>query len=270
MKSFRNIINLHIRVILIYALCAFNLAFIPAVAGKVKQGNALYEKENYDEALKKYTDAQIDKPESPELFFNIADVLYKQRKYNEAEQMFEKAIPQSEPALESKIYYNIGNCKYKQGNLRESIDYYKKALELNPQDEDAKYNIEFVEKKIKEMMSQSKERQEKQQQKQQEQKEKNKPEQKQGGGEQPKEKTQQETQASAGEQNKEQKEKAEQESTQQAETQNEQQMGEQPQALKKDEAESLLRMMADEERNNPKPEDERRKRTRYPEMEKPW
>jgi len=74
--------------IFVIILVLFNLGFGPAVVGKVKQGNKLFQKENYNDALKKYTDAQIDKPESPELFYNIANVLYKQSKYAESEQMF--------------------------------------------------------------------------------------------------------------------------------------------------------------------------------------
>jgi len=40
--------------------------------------------------------------------------------------------------------------------------------------------------------------------------------------------------------------------------------------LSKDEAESLLRMMKDEEKNNPRPEMKDKRKTRYPEVEKPW
>lgn len=239
--------------IIIIIISFFNLAFGPAIVGKVKEGNKLYEKENYDEALKKYTDAQIDRPESPELFYNIANILYKQRKYNEAETMFNKAIPQSDTPLEAKIYYNIGDCKYKQGQLRESLDYYKKALELSPEDNEAKYNIEFVEKKIKEMMSQAKERQEKQEK--QEKKEGEKKEQGKGGQQGQEEKTGRETQA-AKEKQKEQKEG---------------QAAPKHGELSKKEAEALLRMMSDEEKTSGKPEDQTKgRRGYYPEVEKTW
>lgn len=266
------------QIIIIFTVLS-NFGFGPAVVSKVKQANKLYEKENYDEALKKYTDAQIDKPESPELFFNIADILYKQRKYNDAEQMFSKAISQSDTPLGAKIYYNIGNCKYKQGQLRESLDYYKKALELDPKDEDAKYNIEFVEKKIKEMLSQAKERQEKQErekekEKEKQEQEKQKEEQKDSGEQGQKEKTEQETQQMEegikGE-TQQMEEKAGGETKPQEQKPEEKKQGAKPEELNKEEAESLLRMMADEEKNNPRPEDRtRRKPGYYPEVDKPW
>lgn len=285
-------------------LCALNIAFGPAAAGKVKQGNRLYEKENYDEAVKKYTDAQIDMPESPELFFNIADILYKQRKFAEAEKMFEKSVPKADTGLEAKIYYNIGDCRYRQGDLRGSLDYYKKALELDPKDEDAKYNIEFVEKKIKEMISQSKERQEKQKQEQEKQGKQKKDEEKGGeekkegdremaGAEtqqapseaehrQPEEMTQKETQAmeekakpeperKEGREEEERKEeKEEKPATEETagKPPQEKQAG-RPKEMNKEEAESLLRMMQDEEKAGGRLED-KKKRTYYPDTEKPW
>lgn len=234
-------------------LCVLNSGF-----GKITEGNKLYEKGDYDEALKKYTDAQIDRPESPELYYNIANILYKQRKYSETEQMLEKAIPQSDTALEAKIYYNIGNSKYRQGQLRESLDYYKKALELNPDDEDAKYNIEFVERMIKEMMSQSKERQEKQTIEDTEKKEGTPKEQALTG--QAEEKTEQETQAV--------EEKAAGETQPEEEKTGEEKKAEE---LSKEEAERLLQMMQDEEKSAGKPEDRARKRPGYyPEVDKPW
>jgi len=294
-----------------------NLGFGPVTASKVKKANKDYKAENYDEAIKKYTDAQIDNPESPELFFNIADALYKQRKYAEAEQMFEKSLPKADIGITEKAYYNIGDCKYKQGNLRESIDYYKKALEVNPNNEDAKYNIEFVEKKIKEMLSQSEKRQEEQKKENQEERgEQDKKQGEQGDqGQQEKsqsetqgqeqqeqqEKTQNETQGQQGQKKEDQgqqekqdkkqgnqgeqgdqgqqertqqetqgqKEKAQQE-TQGLNQENQGQQGE-PREMTKEEAEALLRMMADEEKGQKKPEDERKiKSSRYPETDKPW
>ncbi len=289
-----------LRIIVIF-LVLFNLAFAPAVVSKIREGNKLFTEQKYDEALSKYTDAQIERPESPELFFNIADTLYQQRKYADAEQMLVKAIPHAEPQLEAKIYYNIGNCKYRQGQLRESLDYYKQALELNPDDEDAKYNIEFVERKIKEMLSQAQKRQEEQQQDQQQeqegqqqqeqqQQEKQQQEQQQQGqqqqgeeGEQkeeekpaaraeegkeedrPEEKEQE--QKAAGEQEKEhEKPQAEQ----QEESADEEQPLPSPEELTKEEAEALLRMIADEERSGERPEEKKRRPARYRETEKLW
>ena len=108
----------------------------------------------------------IDLPSSPRLHFNIGNAAYKKENYREAVKSFEKAeLLASDPGLEGKIYYNLGNCKYRQGRLkeninvgkaidiyREALDYYKQAMERYPKDPDVKYNHEFVERRIKELL----------------------------------------------------------------------------------------------------------------------
>lgn len=123
-----------------------------AVAGgrpKVKEGNKYYAQGKFDQALNKYQDALIDDPESPEIHFNIGDALYKKKKYQEALKSYQKALIAEDVLLQSKAYYNIGNTLYRLGRLPESILAYKKALEINPNDMDAKYNLEFVRNKLK-------------------------------------------------------------------------------------------------------------------------
>ena len=44
----------------------------------------------------------------------------------------------------------MGNTNYRMGKLTEAIKNYEDTLEINPDDEDAKHNIEFVRKKLEE------------------------------------------------------------------------------------------------------------------------
>jgi len=119
--------------------------------GKTRKGNKLYEKGQYDEALKVYKDAQLESPESPQLHYNIGNALYQKRKFKEAAEEYEKALRSDQPLLQEGAYYNLGNSAYRQGKLTDAIQYYEKVLELKPDDMDAKYNLEFVRKKLKEM-----------------------------------------------------------------------------------------------------------------------
>jgi len=118
--------------------------------GKNRKGNKLYEKGQYDEALKVYKDAQLESPESPQLHYNIGNALYQKRKFKEAAQEYEKALRSDRPLLQEGAYYNLGNSAYRQGKLTDAIQYYEKTLQLKPDDMDAKYNLEFVRKKLKE------------------------------------------------------------------------------------------------------------------------
>ncbi len=118
---------------------------------KLKKALKAYQQEQWDEALNAYQDALLDDPENPVLHFNIGDVLYKKEKYEEALQSFQKAIATKDVALQEKVYYNLGNTYYQLKKYKEAIDSYKKALDLVPEDEQAKYNLELVRAKLKEM-----------------------------------------------------------------------------------------------------------------------
>ncbi|MGR3178362.1 MAG: tetratricopeptide repeat protein [Candidatus Anammoxibacter sp.] len=168
-----------------------SIAWIDPSYDKTKEGNKLYFSGKYDEAISKYIDAQMDSSEAPVLDFNIADVQYMTKKYDEAIVAYEKVITNTRNIeLEAKAHFNIGNSLYRQGKLKEALEMYKQTVELtdelvesNSTDveagtlrEDAKFNHEFVEKKIKEMLSKQKDRQEKQEEDKDDKEKKEQPE----------------------------------------------------------------------------------------------
>lgn len=112
----------------------------------------LFKKGEYQKALKKYMDSQIENPESPILHYNMGNVYYEQRKYDKAIDELNKSLAIKNNSIRSKAYYNIGNSYFRQYDFMQAIEFYKKALELNPNDQDAKYNIEIARKKVQENM----------------------------------------------------------------------------------------------------------------------
>lgn len=131
-------------------------AFGGAVAEKVRQGNELYSLNKYTEALDAYNTALALSPENASIVFNTGAVLHQQKKYDQAIESFTKVIASAEGnELKEKAYYNMGNSLFMQGvdrgdvnKLAEAIESYKKALELNPDDQDAKYNLEITRKHL--------------------------------------------------------------------------------------------------------------------------
>ena len=61
-----------------------------------------------------------------------------------AAKSFEEALKSEDTNIQDRAYYNLGNSLYSQQKMKESIAYYRKALELNPKDEDAKFNYELA------------------------------------------------------------------------------------------------------------------------------
>jgi Ca-activated chloride channel homolog len=151
--------------------------------GKVRQGNALFKEQKFDAARNQYQDALLEDPNSPLIQFNIGDVTYKIKDYQKAMESFQKTLNTKDAQLQSKTYYNTGNTLYRLNKLPESILAYQEALKLNPNDQDAKYNLEFVRNKLKEnskpqqQNQQNQQDQQKQQQKEQDQKDQQKKEQ---------------------------------------------------------------------------------------------
>jgi Ca-activated chloride channel family protein len=137
-----------------------------ALYEKMEKGNELFEQEMYDESLNTFVDAQIEFPEDSKLKYNIASAHYKMKNYEEAVKGYlDVAATAQDASLEEKSLYNIGNAMYRQGKLEEAVEYYKKSLELDPEDMDAKKNLEFVREEIKRRINEAKKtEQEKQQQ----------------------------------------------------------------------------------------------------------
>ncbi|MFC1725188.1 tetratricopeptide repeat protein [candidate division KSB1 bacterium] len=121
-------------------------------ADKISEANKLYKEQKFDQALNTYRDALLEDPKSPEINFNIGNTLYKKQQYDEALKHYEETLRSSEidNLTQSKVHYNLGNLQYRAGKWDQSILSYKRALELNPEDMDAKYNLEFVRTKLKE------------------------------------------------------------------------------------------------------------------------
>ncbi|MEE8359859.1 MAG: hypothetical protein V3S04_02905 [Candidatus Omnitrophota bacterium] len=195
----------------------------------VNKANKLYNEGKYDEALKGYNEAEEISPESGVVNFNKGAALYKKYGYEKALGRFSKVLSIHNPGLESKATYNIGNTKYKLGKsleaekqgtttrlYKEALEYYKRTIELNQEDQDAKFNYEFVEKELKALQDKKEERQQNQQQdQQQDQQQKDKQQQSQEGQdkreERQKQKEQEEEEASDKEEKEERSEEEPQE-----------------------------------------------------------
>lgn len=148
-------------------LALANLAFLKSAEKITTDGNQLYEEKKYQSAIDNYRKAQIKKPDDPVVRYNLATALYQVDEYREAAQELEKSIDAAkDDAMKANAYYNYGNTQYRLGLFEEAIESYQKALELNPDDEDAKYNLEFLEK-LKNRFSSPNQKQQQQKQNQQ-------------------------------------------------------------------------------------------------------
>jgi tetratricopeptide (TPR) repeat protein len=82
---------------------------------------------------------------------------------------YERAIESGDPALASAAWYNLGNALYRRQQLEQSLEAYKQALRVNPNDADAKYNLERVLEQMQEQEQQQEQQSDQSQDQQNEQ-----------------------------------------------------------------------------------------------------
>ena len=145
------------RFILLFMIFTFgaSLGYAQKEKKRVRQGNNDYEEGNYQDAEKEYRKALMEKPGYVKGTFNLGDAMYEQENYEESTNLFTEVIERSSEAdPKSSAYYNLGNTFLKENKYKESIDAYKNSLRLNPDDANAKYNLEYARKKLNEQQQQ--------------------------------------------------------------------------------------------------------------------
>lgn len=159
-----------IRSIIIICLFAVGIASADDFTDLAGRGNEAFRENDFKKALEYYHQAEVERPETPQLDYNIANALYKEQKYEEAMEKFQKSMVTEDIGVVAATQYNLGNVQYRMGDYQNSILSYQKSLELNPEDIDAKYNLELARKMLKEQMKPEEQEQEEQQQQKQEEK----------------------------------------------------------------------------------------------------
>jgi Ca-activated chloride channel family protein len=109
----------------------------------IKTGNDLYRQQKYEPAAQAYDEALVKDPENKIAKFNRATTTFRLSKYSEAIKAFDDVITKStETDEKAKAYYNKGAILSSQKRLEESIEAYKNALRQNPNDKDARENLQ--------------------------------------------------------------------------------------------------------------------------------
>jgi len=220
----------------IYALLLMTLSttvFAQKENKLVRQGNKEFDKQNYNEAETDYLKALEINATSTPATYNLGATRYRQDSMAQAVQNWTAtALNQANNAdLRSQSFYNIGNAMMKTQNYQQSIEAYKQALRLNPNDEEARYNLAYAQQML-----------QKQQQDQQggggdDNKDKNKDQNKDKNQDQQNQ-DQQDQQDQQNQQNQDQKDQQQQQ----------QQSQQQQQEISKEEAERILEAMKNNEK----------------------
>jgi Ca-activated chloride channel homolog len=191
----------------------------------IRSGNRSFAENDFKQAELDYMRALESKPDSYKGQYNLGGALYKQGNYEDASKIYNSLTYGNRPEkVKADAYYNLGNSLVHSQQYAEGIEAYKNALRLNPNDPDAKYNMEYAKRMLQE-----------QQDKQQGQDDKNEEQQDQGD----------DNQEDSGQEDQQQ----EQQQQQEQEQQQQQQQQQQEQQMSKKEAERMLEALKNEEHN---------------------
>src|SRR5512133_278879 len=121
----------------------------------IRKGNREYGKENYSESEIQYRKAEEKSKRSPDAVFNIGDALYRQKKYDDASKQFlDNANMNEDVFKKASAWYNMGNSLLQSRKVKESIEAYKNSLKLDPDNQQAKYNLGYAQNLLKQQEQQ--------------------------------------------------------------------------------------------------------------------
>ncbi|HSV87193.1 MAG TPA: tetratricopeptide repeat protein, partial [Bacteroidales bacterium] len=139
----------------------FFYPFIQTVSGQadrrsVRQGNRLYQEQQFGDAEIKYRESLQENPGNIEGMFNLGNSLYRQERYKEASQKFEALTRISQDDQKrAYAYHNWGNSLLKSQDFAGSVSAFKNALRINPMDDQTRFNLAYALQKLQEQQNQS-------------------------------------------------------------------------------------------------------------------
>ncbi len=112
--------------------------------GHNRQGNRLYREGRYDEALTEYRSGQVLAPELAALGFNAGNALFQSGDVEAALREYQQAASAGDDKFAAAALYNAGDALLAAGDLDGAIQAFRQSLLRNPDDLDAKYNLEVA------------------------------------------------------------------------------------------------------------------------------
>jgi len=136
---------------------------------EVEKGNGLAGEGEHDAALHHYDEASRLDPGSPIPDFNRGIVLSGQGKAQEAGDAFLGAAAAEDPRVAADALYNLGNVLLEAQQYEPAVEAYLSSLDLDPEDADARRNLEIAWKRLEEQQQQQQQQNQDQQNQDQDQ-----------------------------------------------------------------------------------------------------
>lgn len=226
---------IHVIALLLFAMVSY--AGLPS--SDVKKGNTAAQTGSFDQAQYHYLRALEDHGDTSLVLYNMGNAVYGAGDFEKASQLFSASLDSNATlARQSETLYNLGTSKLQAQKPDQAIPAYIEALRRNPEDLDAKQNLELA-------LRMRQQQQQQQQQQEQNQDQQQQDEQKQDSTQQQNDQQQKQDQ---NQQNQDQQQQQQQQQQGDQNRQKQEQQG-QPQQMTKEEAEQLLNALLQDEQN---------------------
>jgi Ca-activated chloride channel family protein len=126
-------------VLLIAGGCGSN-----ALRERNEAANQKYLAGDYEGALAGYQQLISERPDIDEFSYNAGNSLHRLGAFERAVAETQRALPPLDPKLGAETYYALGNHLLALQRLEEAYVAYRNALLLDPNDQDAKFNLEYA------------------------------------------------------------------------------------------------------------------------------
>ncbi|MBL0060494.1 MAG: tetratricopeptide repeat protein [bacterium] len=221
---------------LLFFLLVIAVAFAELPSREVNKGNKAAQSGQTDQAQYHYVKALENHADTSTVMYNLGNAMYDAGEFERAMKIYSGAIDSTRtPEQLERAYYNMGNASFQAQKFDEAIASYIEALRNDPNDDDAKQNLELALR----MKKKSEEQQQQQTQDQNKQDQQDKQDKQQD--------PQNQDQQKQDEQQEQQKDQQQQQQGDSSQTQQGQQQ--QPQQMSKEEAEQLLNALLQDEQN---------------------
>ncbi|MEZ6062847.1 MAG: hypothetical protein R3C19_21090 [Planctomycetaceae bacterium] len=140
------------------------------VAEQINAANVMLRDGQIDEAINAYQRISTPQEHHDELNYNLAVAEYRKGHLDSAEQRFREVSGSASSDVAAKSRYNLGNCAYAralqlvEGDrpaaidiLREAISHYRSSLRIDPNNTDARANIELAAELIRKLQQEEEE-----------------------------------------------------------------------------------------------------------------
>jgi Ca-activated chloride channel family protein len=116
----------------------------------IRKGNKFYKQKQFDQSQQQYQKAIEEAPENPTANYNLGNSQFRKNNFDDAAKSYQNSIDHADDnTVKENGFYNQGVALIKDKKLEESINSWKDALKLDPNDQDARENLQKAMQELK-------------------------------------------------------------------------------------------------------------------------